>query len=190
MRAGDVEGGFGGFDLPDGRPCGRMFRREERTAVLVRDDRDLECPDSRRLVGDLRLSIPMRGRRIGIVAAASIVVRFESVCEGDLPERFARHERLRVRLVRDLLGDPDHEAAVDDDAGGDRARTSRRLTGCAERNQVEPRMILRPGQNLGQLPRLSLGRLGEDRIGVEMDQDGLTAAPHHPVRRDGGVDPA
>src|SRR5258708_34350470 len=112
-----------------------MLRREEGAAILIRDDRDWIGADSLRLRRDLVLAHSderaqnLEARRVG--DRRHVLERLRR----DLADHFARHERLRVRLARELLGDSQHQSPVDDDAELGGGREHDLLLQLAERDE-------------------------------------------------------
>ena len=136
------------------------------------------------------LSIPMSGRSTGIVD--DVVDRREVLerLRRDLADDFPGHQRLRAVLARDLLGDPHHQPAVDDDPQRRRHAQRDLLLDLAERHQEQPRMELEPGEQPRELARLLLRRARQDRVAVEVHEQDPAAAPHQPPRGDRRVDAA
>ena len=179
---------------PRCQPAGarqRVARREQRAAVLVGNDRDriaCRCRCASAVISSL--SIPISGRKSGSVATLPTTARFSSVCDATWPTTSPVTSACAWRSPADALGDPQHQPAVDDDAHRSRHGEHDLLLNVAERHEIQARALLPRGQQPHQLARLLLRGARQNRIAVEVHEGDRAAALHHPVRRDGRVDPA
>jgi len=165
-----------------------MLRREERAAVLIRDDRDRERADALRFGADLVLvhadERPQDLQRRRLRDRRHVLERLRR----HLADHLAGDERARMRLAREALGDAQHQPPVDHHAQRGRHREDDLLLQLAERDEHEPRAQLVLGQKRRDLAHLLLRRARQNRIAVEMNQQHRAAAAHHPVRGDRRVD--
>ena len=107
-----------------------------------------------------------------------------------LPDRVARYERMGARRDRQPLGNPHHQPPVHDDPERRRNRDDDLLLKAAERHEIQPRLELRPRENLHQLSRLLLRRARQNRIAVKVHEMRAAASANQPPRRHRRIDAA
>ena len=167
-----------------------MSRGEEAAAVLIRQDGDLVAAKRPRLLNDLLLVAADQGaedRHSNRLLDHRKVVQ---CLGGHLPQAFPCHQGLGTLSPRDLRRDPHHESPVEH-----HAQRSRRLGDdlplhFAERDKIESREMLESCKALDEIRRLLARGAVLKRMAVEVDEDGMAAPLHQPVRRNRGVDPA
>ena len=98
--------------------------------------------------------MPMSGRKSGSVATLPTTARFSSVCDATCPTTSPVTSACARALLRDPLGDAQHQPAVDHDAHRRRHRQQHLLLDFAERHQIETRPVLPARQQRHQLARL------------------------------------
>ena len=164
--------------------------REQRAAVLVGNDRDVEGAQPLGLRDDLLLvHADERAEHLhvrGIANHRHVVERLRR----HLANHLARHQRLGAHVARNALGNPQHQPPVDHHpqvAGHAEGDLPLQL---AEGHQVQPRAQLVLREHLGQQARLVLRGARQERLAVEVHQRGLAPAPHHAPGRHGRIDAA
>ena len=167
-----------------------MARREQLTAILIGNDRDRIGSEPLGLGHDLVLvhpdQRPQHLHRRRLRDGRQVLERLRRHLADDL----TGDERARPPASRELLGDPQHQTPVDDDAQLGRHGEHHLLLQLAERHeqQSRPQLVLR--QERRDLAHLLLRRARQDRIAVEVDEQHRAAAPHHAVGRDRRIDAA
>ena len=168
----------------------RMLRREQLTAVLIRNVRDRQGADSRGFRRNLILvhshQRPQHFHCRRLSNRREILERLRR----HLADDFAGHERARAPLTGKAFRDPKHQTAIEDDTELGWDGEEDLLLKLPEGNEHETRLELMPRQQRRDLADLLLRCAGKDRVAVKVDQHHGTAPPHHPICRDGRVDPS
>jgi hypothetical protein len=167
-----------------------VLRREERAAVGVRLDGDLERAEGVRLLGDLELvhadERPQDRHARRLVDAGEVCERLRR----HLAQALAGDQRGRARVPGQALRDADHEAAVDHHPGRRGHREHDLALDLPEWHQEQAREVLPLGEAGHQLAHLAAREVREVRGAVEVHEDHPAAALHEPPRRHRGVDAA
>ena len=117
------------------------------------------------------LSMPISGRNTCIVATAPIVVHVFQRLRGHLADRPRRSPApARAQCARDLLGDAQHQPAVDHHAQRRRHREHHLLLNFAERHEIAAASAADTASAARELADFFLRRSRQNRIAVEMDE--------------------
>ena len=136
-------------------------------------------PSSRRLADDLDLVGADQGAKHRAldhrVGASDVVERLGR----NLAEALARDEGARLLATRDLLGDPEHQTPVEDDAQLGRSRKRDLALAVAERDSVDARDATGPLEHMGDVIDQPFARIGGLGPAGKVDADDDRAAARH-----------